>query len=84
VDNVRVSVHAGTGTFRGGRLRQKKKRAPEARFYFSNRLGSDNDDILGLRAFLALRDRELDFLAFDQGFEPVPGNVAEMSKYIRA
>ena len=31
--------------------------------------GSDYFDVLSLGAFLALRDFELHFLAFDQGFE---------------
>jgi len=31
--------------------------------------GSDYFDVLSLGAFLALRDVELHFLAFDQGFE---------------
>jgi len=42
------------------------------------------DDVLCLRAFLALRDSELNLLAFSQGLESVSRDVAEVSKYVRA
>ncbi len=44
---------------------------------------SDRDDVLSLGTFLALGDRELDFLAFGQGFEARTGDGAEVGKYVR-
>ena len=42
------------------------------------------DDVLGLRAFLALRQSELYTLAFRQAFEARTLNGAEVNEYVRA
>ena len=44
----------------------------------------DRNDILSLRAFLALRDGELDLLAFGERLEAAALNRAEVRKYVRA
>ena len=41
------------------------------------------DDVLGLRAFLAVCNRKLDLLAVGQGFEAVTLNSAEVDKDVR-
>jgi hypothetical protein len=41
-------------------------------------------DVLRLRAFLALRDRELDLLAFRKRLEAAALDGAEMSEYVRS
>ena len=46
--------------------------------------GLDGYDVLSLRTFLALRDSELDLLAFGQGLKAIARDVAEMSKYVWA
>jgi hypothetical protein len=44
----------------------------------------DYGDVLGLRAFLALGDVELNFLAFGQSFKSRTVDRAEMDEYIGA
>ena len=63
---------------------QKKGGSLKIRPFSLNWLGLDSYDVLGLRAFLALRDSELDFLAFGQRLEAIARDVAEMSKYVWA
>ena len=84
MDDLRVPVHAGAGTFRGGWLSGAQKKAGPERARLVKPFVSDYDDIFGLGAFLPLRDREFDLLAFDQRFESVTCDVAEMGKYVRA
>jgi hypothetical protein len=45
---------------------------------------SDCDDIFGLRAFLALCNREFDFLTFGERLEAVTGDIAVVCEYVGA
>ena len=45
---------------------------------------SELDDVLRLRAFLALGDRKLDLLAFRQGLEAVADDCTEVHKHVGA
>ncbi len=44
----------------------------------------DRDDVLCLGTFLALRNSELDPLAFSQGLEAIANDSAEMRKHVGA
>jgi len=62
----------------------KKKGPGNGALCYTGRVRSGRYDILRLRAFRALRDGELDLLAFDERLEATALNRTEVCKYIRA
>jgi hypothetical protein len=62
---------------------QKKARS-KARFFWDVNCSLDSYDVLGLWAFLALGNNELNALAFGQGFVARHCNGAEMCEHIWA
>ena len=64
--------------------RQKKEQALPLALVGREPRSLDGYDVLGLRAFLALRYDELDALAFGQGLVARHGNRAEMREHVGA
>jgi hypothetical protein len=61
----------------------KKKAGPKGpAFLLSNRYCSDRDDVIRLRAFLALRHSELDLLAFLQGLASLANDRVVVSEHV--
>lgn len=66
-------------------LNLKQKNGPQGPvFQCSLNRGSDCDDVLSLRPFLALSHCELHLLTFGQGFEAVTSDSAEVGENVRA
>ena len=76
VNQVQQKCPANAGVQRSKRVEPGGRLAPSRKSLL-------RDDVLGLRTFLAVCDRELDLLAVGQGFEAITLNCAEVDKNVR-
>lgn len=76
-----VSGHPANDLAGDTKKGRAKRPHPVSSTGFSTQSG--RDDVLRLRALLALRDGELYLLAFRQRFEAVAGDIAVVCKYVR-